>query len=430
MVQPSALPPVPPVAPGQAYAGQGYPRQHDQRAAGYPAPPAAFATPPPGAARQAANPPRVSYVDDAVTIEPPTRKHVVPEEHKPLTTFGEIKLILKDFLKKNEKVIWWLHTAYALSLGAFVATFAQKGFEQARMLTVSLAAAWLLVVFFFRFFGTGQQQDFMTAWPGMRRRFFIMSYFMKNLFQGMLFYLLPFYFKSSSYEAKTYSVVIFIGACAILSTLDLVFDRMLLRFKLIASLFFATTLFGCANLVIPALLPNTPVIATYLIATGLSIATFMLFHLSISTLKKPVGAVAFVAFIGVGVLAAYSGRRAMPPVPLTLKDAGVGPALREDGSLSMEVRTFRISDVKDLYAITDVQAIGKSEHFTHVWRHGKQILKHETAEAAPAKGKNVVRVASKLDASHLPSNPEGKYTVDVLTDSEQIVGRVVFEIKP
>jgi len=388
-----------------------------------------FAVPPRGAL-----PRPIAPVDEmAATMEPPTRRQQssLNEEHeaKPLTTFGELKLILKDFVKRHEKWMWWLHTAYALSLGAFVATFSQKGFERARMLTLSLAAAWLLVVFFFRFFGTGARQDYMTASPGMRRRFFVMSYLMKNLFQGMLFYLLPFYWKSSSYDAKTITILAFLGACAILSTLDLVFDRMLLRFKLVASAFFATTLFGCANVVIPALLPNTAVVTSYLVATGLAIVTFILFHVSIATLKKPLAAGAFASIILVGVLCAYWGRRAMPPVPLHIKEGGVGPAVRDDGSLGMEISVLRASQLDDLFAVTDVQVVGKGEHFRHVWKQGAKELKHEPAEAAPSREKNVVRVASKLPKSALPNIPEGRYTVDVLTDSEQIVGRIVFDVK-
>lgn len=386
--------------------------------------------PPAGGAPRVASAPD----DSAVTMEPTTRKNpsavLEGKDEKPLSTFGEIKLILKEFVHRNEKVIWWLHTAYALCLGAFVASFASKGFENARKLTLSLCAAWLLVVFFFRFFGTGSQQDFMTAWPGMRRRFFVMTYLMKNLFQGMLFYLLPFYWKSASIEASTYVIPVALSACAVLSTLDLVFDRVLLRFKTWASLFFALTLFGCMNLVIPALLPNTPIVVTYCVATGFSIATFMLFHLPLTSLKKPVWAGTFVAAVLLGVLGAYTGRRAMPPVPLTLKDAGVGPKLREDGSLQAEVRVLRLGDISDLYAVSDVQVIGKSEHFKHVWRFGKRALNTETADAAPSKERNVVRVASKLAVAELPANPEGKYTVDIVTDGDQIVGRIVFEIKP
>lgn len=366
------------------------------------------------------------------TVEPPTRARPEPQ---PVHTgpFGpqpskleELREIGKELLKKHEKKIWWLHTAYALSLGAFVATFAQKGFERARLLTLSLVAAWLLVVFFFRFFGTGAQQDFMTAWPGMRRRFFIMSYLMKNLFQGMLFYLLPFYWKSTSLDAKTTLPLSLLAGCAVISTLDLVFDRVLLRFKLIASAFFAITLFGCANVFIPALIPNVSALVTLLVAAALSGATFMLFHLSLASLRRPLAAGAFVSLIGLFVLGAYLGRRTMPPVPVYVKEGGVGTGLREDGTLDVEVRAVR-SGVKELFCVTDVQVFGRGDSFRHVWRKDRKVLQHAGTDAPASKERNVVRVASKLP--EMPEDPEGRYSVDVETASGQIVGRVVFDVK-
>jgi hypothetical protein len=375
-------------------------------------------------------------VEDA-TIEPPTQARppgAKPAGGYPSNPFGpppsrmtELKEIGKDLLKKHEKKIWWLHTFYALGLGAFVATFAQKGFEQARLLTLSLAAAWLLVVFFFRFFGTGAQQDFMTAWPGARRRFFVMTYLMKNLFQGMLFYLLPFYWKSTSIDAKTTLPLFLLAACAVLSTLDLVFDRVLLRFKLIASAFFAVTLFGCANVVLPALLPNVSALTTLLVGAALSCATFVLFHLSLASLMRPLAAGAFVSVIGLGVLGAYLGRHAMPPVPLYVKDGGVGTSLRADGTLDVEVRAVRSGNVKELYCVTDVQVFGSGDTFRHVWRKGRKVLEHKGTDAPASTERKVVRVASKLP--ELPDSAEGKYSVDVETASGQIVGRVVFEVK-
>jgi hypothetical protein len=368
------------------------------------------------------------------TIEPPTRArpagapaaHVGPFGPQP-SRMEELREIGKDLLKKHEKKIWWLHTAYALGLGAFVATFAQKGFERARLLTLSLTAAWLLVVFFFRFFGTGAQQDFMTAWPGMRRRFFVMSYLMKNLFQGMLFYLLPFYWKSTSVPAKTTLPLALIAGCAVISTLDLVFDRVLLRFKLIASAFFAITLFGCANVVIPALVPNVSAITTLLVGAGLSGATFMLFHLPLASLRRPLAAGAFVSLVAVFVLGAYYGRRTMPPVPMYVKDGGVGTGLRQDGTLDVEVVAVRSGTVKQLYCVTDVQVFGRGDSFRHVWRKERKVLEHTATDSPGSKERNVVRVASRLP--ELPDDPEGKYTVDVETASGQIVGRIVFEVK-
>src|SRR5690606_29875242 len=117
---------------------------------------------------------------------------------EPVVASGPLVLLrglvgsLRAFASRHERLLWWLHTAYALALGLSVATLAQRGFERARWLSLSLGAAWMLVAVFFRFFGTGTRQDFSTAWPAARRRFFVMTYLMKNLFQGMLFFMLPF----------------------------------------------------------------------------------------------------------------------------------------------------------------------------------------------------------------------------------------------
>jgi hypothetical protein len=378
--------------------------------------------------------------DSEQTTEPATRRAMPsaashgssPNLGAPAGTppgrLAEIRDVLKDILKRHEKKIWWLHTAWALGLGASVATYAQKGFERARLLALSLAAAWILVVFFFRFFGTGAQQDFMTAWPGARRRFFVMSYLMKNLFQGMLFFQLPLYYKSTSIGAKTAVPLALLAGCAVLSTLDLVFDRFLLRFKLLASAFFAVTLFGSVNLVIPAILPDTPSVVTLLVSAGLSVATFLLFHLSLSSLRRPLAAGAFVSVVGFGVLGAYLLRRGVPPVPIFIQDGGVGTVLGPDGTLAVEVRAVREGTVKELYCVTDVKVVGAGDTFRHVWRKGRKVLEHTSAAAAPSQERHVVRVASMLPA--LPDDADGAYAVDVETASGQIVGRVTFSVKP
>src|SRR5262245_48906968 len=66
---------------------------------------------------------------------------------------------LRAFLQRHGRKLWWLHSVYALGLGVTVVAFAQKGFDHARWLAVSVGAAWLLVVLFFRLFGSGRQQE-------------------------------------------------------------------------------------------------------------------------------------------------------------------------------------------------------------------------------------------------------------------------------
>ena len=81
---------------------------------------------------------------------------------------------LGRFLDRHGRKLWWLHSAYALALGAGVVAFARKGFEHARWLAVSLGFAWLLVVLLFRIRGAGgDPRAFDAADPRRRVRFFL-----------------------------------------------------------------------------------------------------------------------------------------------------------------------------------------------------------------------------------------------------------------
>lgn len=73
---------------------------------------------------------------------------------------------VRTFLRAHGRKLWWLHSAYALLLGCGVVAFAQKGFDHARWLSVSLGAAWLLVV---AIFGS-EPLERHTRWPHRRRR--------------------------------------------------------------------------------------------------------------------------------------------------------------------------------------------------------------------------------------------------------------------
>jgi hypothetical protein len=399
-------------------------------------PPTARRRPPPAAAEPApAPPPSRAAGLDAPTIEASTRRFdwdPPPESEHTARRAGALGLAddARDLLHRHERLLWWLHTAYALGLGLFVATFAQKGFERARWLAVSLALAWILVALFFRFFGTGARQDFLTAWPGARRRFFVMTYVMKNLFQGMLFFLLPFYWRAASHDAGTAGPLVLVAACAVVSTLDLVVDRFLFRWKVMASAFYAVTLFGCLQVLVAALVPAVTTITRLVLSGGLAVAAFLLFHLPLTTLRRPLVAGLFVATVGGGAAAAYGLREAIPAVPMFVREGAVGPALGPDGTLTLEVRAFRAGHLEGVWAVSDVSVIGEGEPLHHTWRHRGRAVLGATPSAASRPAKDTLRVTSHLPRSAMPADPTGRWTVDVRTSSGQVVGRTAFDVRP
>lgn len=342
----------------------------------------------------------------------------------------------RAFLKTHGRKLWWLHSAYALGLGIAVVSFAQKGFDQARWLAASASAAWLLVVLFFRVFGSGRAQTHHHhAAPKARLRFFAMTYALKNLYQGMFFFLLPFYWKSTSFDSPNAWFVVLLGVCALLSTLDIVFDRVVFKFRALASVFHAVALFGCLVLVVPALFPDTRTLTSLLVATAITVVAFWTIHVDLAMLRDRRWIALFAATVAAAIGIAYGGRTAIPPVPMYVAHGGVGPIVLDDGRLGMEVHDLHSSVIDKLIAITDVVVPGgKGDRLLHVWRHDGQEV-HRATElttrvAAPAdsKDKGTIRLRSALTEGQLPTRLFGKWSVDVETQDGQLVGRVSFTV--
>jgi hypothetical protein len=339
----------------------------------------------------------------------------------------------RRFLRDHGRKLWWLHSAYALALGAGVVAFAHKGFEHARWLAVSLVLAWLLVVLVFRLFttaGSGGVRAFEASDAKTRLRFHVMTYALRNLYQGMLFFLLPFYWKSTTLDAADVWFVGLLGTCAVLSTLDIVFDRVLMRWRWMASVFHGITLFGCLNLVIPALFPDTRTLYSLLSAAAVAMIGFWTLHVTARVLKKKVYLVMFVLSVGGAVSLAYAARSAIPPVPMYVSSAAVGPKQLADGRLAMEVKTLDPSVIQELVAVTDVVVPGgKGDRLRHVWRHDGNEVHRSTEETSRIAGpKGTVRLRSSLTGKDLPGNLVGPWTVDVETEDNQLVGRAEFDV--
>lgn len=351
----------------------------------------------------------------------------MPVEPPPRGLFGRFKA----FAKRHHALLWMMHSVYALLLGVMVMLFAAKGFEHARILAATLGGAFLMSVVLFRIFGHGREQkERVAAKKYGRIQFFGMTYFLKNMYQGMLFFLLPFYWKSSSLDSINAWFVVLLAVLAFLSTMDLVFDHLLIKYKVLAAIFYAVTLFACANLIIPAFFPNVPTLVALLSSTVLSVLGFWLLHFPLRTFLErqtwiTIGAVAVAA-----VLAVYFARITIPPVPLYVRHGGVGVEQLDDGRLVYEVVRVHRSRVTNLHAVTDVALPGgQGDDFRHVWRQRDGDFRAELdARVLPGGEPGTVRVVSSIPGDRLPSNPVGEWTVDVVTADDQIVGRTRFTV--
>lgn len=349
----------------------------------------------------------------------------------PVSAFEHVRSRAARFVERYGRKLWWLHSAYALALGVFVVTFAQKGFDRARWLAASLTAAWFVLVYFFRVRGKGAASPTLAAFaPRQRLRLVVMTYVLKNLYQSMLFFLLPFYWKAATFGALNTIYVVLLAACALLSTVDIVFDKYLMRWKSLASGFYGLTLFSSLNLLIPALLPNTRTLWTLAAAGGVTAVVFWTMHIPLRALRERGYAILFGVSIIAAVLLAVLARRVVPPVPMHLSHGAVGSTELRDGRLAMEVHTLHASVIRQIVAITDVVIPGgQSDRLHHVWRQGGREIQRRREETIHLLGpSSTLRLRSSLSGQRLPAHLAGDWTVDVETEDGQLVGRVSFRV--
>jgi hypothetical protein len=108
----------------------------------------------------------------------------------------------------------------------------------------------------------------------------------------------------------------------------------------------------------------------------------------------------------------------------------VGPDVLSDGRLSIEASKLHHSLIRELYAVTDVMVPGgKGDRLVHVWTHdGREADRVYEVDRSADGPPGIVRLRSQLGAKALAEDPVGQWTVDVVTQDGQLVGRVGFEI--
>lgn len=220
------------------------------------------------------------------------------------------------FWARHRTLFWMLHSVWALATGVAVVLLARERYAFVPWVVVFLGVTWGSTLFF----GKSAEHEIdeeAGRSPGFASEF--TSYVTRSLYQETLFFLLPFY----AYSTVVSSVnVVFLGllaGLALLSCVDLFFDRWLRTKPVFGMVFFATVAFAAVNLILPMLLSLSPRIATPIAAlVALASAIPLAWNSGVQSRGGHVrlvlaGLVILVVAIGVPSL--------VPPVPLRMQGA-------------------------------------------------------------------------------------------------------------
>ncbi|MFT7625182.1 MAG: hypothetical protein ACI9WU_004373 [Myxococcota bacterium] len=330
--------------------------------------------------------------------------------------------------RKWERRLWWLHSMWALSFGVFVVVYAADSFERARWLMLTLISAWVAFLGFYRVFG---EKPSSPDERGLRSKagYWALTYLLKNLYQTMLFFVLPFYWKSATLGTVNQWFVLGLAVLALIATLDLVVDNVLMPRKWLASTYFVVILFAAANLALPALLPGLGARWSLLSASVLSVILFLTMHPRLASLnwRRPERVV---LAVGGALIVGMLITPGIPPVPHYLVRGQVGLE-RLNNRVGVSIRGIHAGKMDEMYAVTEVLAPGEGEAMlVHVWRRDGAVVwpTEEQEITQQSRDGATVRSWSNLPPRAIPRPAAGRWSVDVETGDGRLVGRLRFRV--
>jgi hypothetical protein len=155
---------------------------------------------------------------------------------------------LRDRLHSRQTLLWWLHSAWAFLFGVAVMLLGASNPTCLRIVIFHIAFIWLSSLFL----PVVARVPWLTPTWASRIRLLV-NYFNKNFYQQLLFFVLPLYYTSTTFWSRNVVFLAVLVASAVLSTLDVVYDRYVsVKWPLTAA-FLSFNIFACIYVILMVL---------------------------------------------------------------------------------------------------------------------------------------------------------------------------------
>jgi hypothetical protein len=318
---------------------------------------------------------------------------------------------------RHEGLLWWIHSLYALALGVVFMWLGARNFTWLRLAILHIVVIWAAS---FALANVIDRPGHQSVW--WRRLRLGTNYVTKNFYQQILFFILPIYYGSATSGSRNMVFVGLLAASAVMSTLDIVYDRHLSKRRELNALFFAFNLFAAVAVALPILWSISNVAALRLASLG-AVLGYVTIARQPTDLAQPrtwkasaAGAAVLLALIQ--VLLPY-----VPPAPLRLADT--------EFSLAFDRQRFRaITPVASLspawtgrvFVVTSLRApLGLKDTVELRWYRGAHLLWSSRAVAVIGGRQQGFRLWSSVMIAE--PGDAGAMRVDVVTGAGQLIGR-------
>jgi hypothetical protein len=332
-------------------------------------------------------------------------------------------------LRRILRKLWWLHSTFALSFGVGVMLFARAGLAHADKVMIALFASWLLLFVALRFIvgPANRRDDEHVVRKGLR---VATNYIIKQFYQQMFFFLTPLYASSATWSLSSFNwwLAPVLLVCAVLSTMDLVFDHFIMERRWLASAMYGLAMFALLNVLLP-LVMRVDHLTGLIIAGAATPAAVALLGFSFRQVLSPQGALLTLAMTGVMLAAVWYGRWFIPPAPLAMTETAVGHG--SVGSYEClpgskhEIRQNQLDGLRCGSLLREPG--GLKEPVLHIWTFKGHELVRLSPERMRCDGDGVV-FRSYFPQDKLPKDPTGLWSCTTITVGGQLVGVRKFEV--
>ncbi|MBI2219540.1 MAG: DUF2914 domain-containing protein [Candidatus Rokubacteria bacterium] len=329
---------------------------------------------------------------------------------------------------RTGSVVRWL-ARWGISIGSFVSgVFVlfvfRRELPHVQWIVGYVVLLWLLVAIV---------TQVRQALEARGRRFVVTAadYTIQTLYHGLLLFLLPAYWASTTLASPNAVFVALLVALTVLATFDPWYRALVHPRPWLGLVCFVVSIFGALNVALP-LVGIRPDIGLLLAAWVSAVALAPVVRRALGwRWSRTLHAMAAAGIVF--ATAAWTLRAAIPPAPLSLGRAVIARAvdhLAPVGPIDEAISERELREAGALVAYTAVYApAGLRQPVAHVWRRNGDVVAR--VSLAPVRGgrREGFRTFSRM-SSFPYDGVTGRWTVDVVTSSGQLIGRLRFRVTP
>jgi hypothetical protein len=332
---------------------------------------------------------------------------------------------VSGWLAAHETQLWWLHSLWALAFGIGVMWLGARNFAYLRLAIIHVAFIWVTSMALPFIIRGGA---FSKVWR--TRAQLAINYINKNFYQQLLFFILPIYWLSTTPGSRNVLFAVLLATAALLSTMDLIYDRHVAMRRVLTALFFAFSVFAGAAAALPILWQIQSVTALWMAAiiAAAGATTLILSERRIDWQRTWFAGGLIV--LGLFVLVEY-GRPFIPPAPLRIQSAAFGTQVElSDGPRIRRPIDATPTDPRgQVYVVIAIYAPrGLHDRVRHVWYHGSQPVKRSRWYDVDGGRREGYRLWTPLSLT--PDLAGRALHVDVETEGGQLIGRAFLPAPP